>query len=159
MLRALALNLTLLPALIAIGVLPLLHFDFNPMHLRSAHAESVATLEELMRDPQWSPDTLEVIRPSLASAERLAGKFRGDPTVYSARTLSSFIPTGQPGKIALIADAANLMDLTLNPVAVAPPPTDREVVATLRQAATELRQAPIPEPGIGDGGQRRCCGC
>jgi uncharacterized protein len=135
-------------AVIAILVLPLLHFDFNPMHLRSARAESVATLEALMRDPQWSPNTLEVIRPSLAAADRLAARFRGDPTVYGARTLSSLIPTEQPQKLALIADAANLMDLTLNPVAVAPPPTDGEVIESLRRAATELRRAPMADPSL-----------
>ena len=135
-------------AVIAVCALPLLHFDFNPMHLRSAHAESAATLEDLMRDPQWSPNTLEVMRPTLASADRLADRFRDDPTVYSARTLSSFIPAAQPQKIALIADAANLVDLTLNPIAVAPPPTDSEVIESLQRATTELRRAPIRDPAL-----------
>jgi uncharacterized protein len=146
--RALVVGMAAGAAVIATVVLPRLHFDFNPMHLRSAHAESVATLEDLMRDPQWSPNTLEVIRPTLASADRLAARFRSDPTVYGARTLSSFIPTEQPQKLALIADAANLMDLTLNPVAVAPPPTDLQVIQSLRRAATELRQAPIADPTL-----------
>jgi uncharacterized protein len=177
---ALALNLTLLPALIALtrapgarvrpphqwltkideyvpahkrlvvglgaasaltcaALLPWLHFDFNPMHLRNPEAESVATLVDLMKDPDRSPNTLEVIRPSLAAADRLARTFRTDPTVYRARTLSSFIPTDQSEKLALIGDAANLLDLTLNPIAVAAPPTDSELIQSLRHAATQLR--------------------
>ena len=168
MFTALALNLTLLPALIGLGrprgaadrpgaqlamidayvlghrklvvgtgavtalicaaLLPLVRFDFNPLHLRSATVESVATLVDLMRDPDRSPNSLEMIRPSLRAADELAAVFRKDPAVYSAHTLSNFIPTGQPEKLALIADAADLMDFTLNPLEVAPPPTDEEVI-------------------------------
>jgi uncharacterized protein len=176
---ALALNLTLLPALIALtrapgarvrpphewltkvdeyvpahkrlvvalgaaaalacaALLPWLHFDFNPMHLKNPNAQSVATLLDLMKDPDRSPNTLEVIRPSLAAADRLARTFRADPNVYRARTLSSFIPTHQSEKLALLGDAANLLDLTSNPIAVAPPPTDAELIESLRHAATQL---------------------
>ena len=135
-------------AVICAALLPLLHFDFNPMHLRNADSESVATLSSLMKDPDESPNTLEIIRPNLAAAARLAGTFRDDPTVYGVRTLSSFIPADQPAKIAAIADAANLMDFTLNPVAVAPPPSDGQVVDSLRLAATKLRQASLADPGL-----------
>jgi hypothetical protein len=38
-------------AVICAALLPLVRFDFNPMHLRSTEAESVATLLDLMRDP------------------------------------------------------------------------------------------------------------
>jgi uncharacterized protein len=135
-------------AVISALLLPLLHFDFNPMHLRNSGVESVATLADLMKDPELSPNTLEVIQPNLAAADRLAGIFRRDPTVHGARTLSSFIPAGQPEKIALIADAANLMDFTLNPVAVAPQPSDSDVIASLQSAATQLRQASIADPAV-----------
>jgi hopanoid biosynthesis associated RND transporter like protein HpnN len=134
--------------LISAALLPLLHFDFNPIHLRSSQAESVATLVDLMRDPDQSPNTLEVIRPDLAQANQLAARFRADPTVHSARTLSSFIPTDQPEKIALIADAANLLDLTLNPVDIATPPTDAELIASLNRTATKLRQARTQDPAL-----------
>jgi len=146
--RRLVLGTAFVAALISAALLPLVRFDFNPIHLRSSHVESVATLVDLMRDPELSPNTLEVIRPDLAAADRLAARFRADPTVYSARTLSNFIPGGQPEKIALIADTADLLDLTLNPVEVAPPPTDAEVVASLTRAAGKLRQASIEDPSL-----------
>ena len=135
-------------AVISAMLLPLLHFDFNPMHLRNSGVESVATLSDLMKDPDESPNTMEVIQPNLAAADRLAGIFRSDPTVYAARTLSSFIPSDQAQKIALIGDAANLMDLTLNPVAVAAPPSDPEVIGSLHSAAMQLRQASIADPAL-----------
>jgi uncharacterized protein len=135
-------------ALICAALLPLLHFDFNPMHLRNPDSEAVATLADLMGDPNLTPNTLEVIEPNLAAADRLARAFRSDPTVYGTRTLSSFIPTQQPEKLALIADAANLMNLTLNPVVVAPPPTDLEVIDSLNRAATKLRQTSFADPSL-----------
>jgi uncharacterized protein len=131
-------------AAICTALLPLVHFDFNPMHLRSSKVESVATLVDLMRDRDRTPNTLEVIRPDLAAADRLAARFSADPLVFSARTLSSFVPAEQPAKLALIADAASLLDLTLNPLAVAAPPTDAEVIDSLNRAAAKLGQAADP---------------
>jgi len=139
--RRLVLGVAVLAATISVAVLPLMQFDFNPIHLRSSRVESVATLVDLMRDPDLSPNTLEDIRPSLAAADQLAAAFTTDPTVYSAHTLSSFIPGGQAEKIALISDAANLMDFTLSPLAVAVPPTDAQVSDSLKRAAAKLRQA------------------
>jgi len=142
-------------ALICAALLPLVHFDFNPLHLRSPQTESVATLIDLMGDPELSPNTLEIIRPNLAAADQLAASFRSDSTVYKAHTLSSFIPASQPEKLARIADAADLMDLTLNPAALAPPSTDTETVDALKQAAAKLRQASIEDPTLGPEDARR----
>jgi uncharacterized protein len=146
--RGLVVGAGAVAALISAALLPLVRFDFNPIHLRSGAAESVATLVDLMRDPDRSPNTLEVIRPNLAAADQLAAILRRDPTVYDALTLSSFIPGAQPEKLALIADAANLLELTLNPLEVATPPTDPEAIASLRRAAAKLRQTPIDDPAL-----------
>ena len=146
--RVLVVGTGAVAALLSAALLPRLHFDFNPIHLRSTGVESVATLVDMMRDPDRSPNTLEVIRPNLAAADRLAETFRHDRSVYSARTLSSFIPTGQPEKITLITDAANLIDLTLNPLEVAAPPSDAELIDSLSRAAAKLRQAKIEDPSL-----------
>jgi uncharacterized protein len=146
--RIFVVGLGVLAAMICAALLPQVRFDSNPMHLRSGATESVATLLDLARDPDESPNTLEIIRPSLAAADQLAANFRTHPTVYSAHTLSSFIPTGQSEKIALIADAASILDLTLNPVETAMPPTDAEVVESLYRAAVNLRQASFEDPAL-----------
>jgi hopanoid biosynthesis associated RND transporter like protein HpnN len=138
--RGLVVGTGAVAALVSALLLPQVHFDFNPIHLRSSKVESVSTLTDLMHDPDRSPNTLEVIRPSLAAADQLAAIFRTDPTVHAAHTLSNFIPTAQPEKIALIADAANLVDLTLNPLEISPPPNDAEVIDSLNRAAAKLRQ-------------------
>jgi uncharacterized protein len=146
--RILVVSIGVLAAVICAALLPLVRFDFNPLHLRSPAAESVATLLDLTSDPDQSPNTLEVIRPTLAAADQLAAIFRTDPTVNRAHTLSSFIPTEQREKIALIADAASIVDLTLNPIEVATPPTDAEVVDSLHRAAVTLHQASIEDPSL-----------
>jgi hopanoid biosynthesis associated RND transporter like protein HpnN len=139
--RRMVIGSALAAAAVSAGLLPLLHFDFNPIHMRSPRAESVSTLFDLMRDPDQSPNTLEVVRPNLAAADQIAAKIRPLAQVSEVRTLSSFVPQDQAAKMAIIADAANLLDLTLNPIMVAPAPSDAEVVTTLNQAAADLRQA------------------
>jgi hopanoid biosynthesis associated RND transporter like protein HpnN len=146
--RRLVLGMGVIAAAISAILLPLLHFDFNPIHLRSAEVESVATLSDLMRDPDQSPNTLEVIRPNLTAADQLAARFRTHPEVSSVRTLSSFIPAGQTEKIALIADAADLLSFTLNPLVVAAPPSDAQVVDSLNRTAANLRRASTDDASL-----------
>jgi hopanoid biosynthesis associated RND transporter like protein HpnN len=146
--RGLVVGSGVVAALISAVLLPRVHFDFNPIHLRSSEVESVSTLTDLMHDPDRSPNTLEVIRGSLAAADQLAAMFRTDPTVHAAHTLSSFIPSAQPAKIALIADAANLVDLTLNPLEISPPPTDREVIDSLHRASAKLTQVSTEDAAL-----------
>lgn len=141
--RRLVIGSALTAAAVSAALLPFLHFDFNPIHLRSAKVESVSTLLDLMRDPDQTPNTIEAIRPNLAAADQLAARVRTLPEVADARTLSSFVPQDQAQKIAIISDAASLLDLTLNPIAVAPPPTDAEVVDSLNQTAAALRAAAV----------------
>ena len=63
------------------------------------------------------------------------------PEVGSARSIDSFIPKDQPAKLALIADANMLLDVTLNPLMPAPPADDGETIAALQRAATAIRTA------------------
>jgi hypothetical protein len=128
-------------AVVCAALLPLLRFDFNPIHLRNPKTESVETFFDLMRDPNYAPDTLEVARPNLAAAQALAARAARLPEVAGARTLADFVPTDQPAKLAAITDAASLLDLTLDPIVVAPAPSDAEVVQSLATTAAALRQA------------------
>jgi hypothetical protein len=63
------------------------------------------------------------------------------PEVASARTLSSFVPSDQEPKLAAIRDASDLMSFSLDPPMVSPPPSDQEVIASLRVTAAALRGA------------------
>jgi uncharacterized protein len=115
-----------------------LPFDANPMNLRSRSVESVATFLDLAKTPETSPTTIDVLAPSLAEADSLAARLAGLPEVARAVTLSTFLPDDQEAKLALIRDAALLLDSVVNPTAL-PPPTDAENIEALRAAAGALR--------------------
>ena len=116
-------------------------FDFNPLDLRSAKTESVSTILDLMRDPQTSPNTIDVLAPSLDAAKALAAKLSAIPQVGQAITLNDFVPDDQPRKLKLISDANMLLDATINPFAIKPAPDDGEIVASLNTTAAALRNA------------------
>jgi hopanoid biosynthesis associated RND transporter like protein HpnN len=122
------------------ALLPLLQFDFNPIHLRDPKSQSVSTLYDLMADADSTPDTLEAVQPNLPAAQALAKRVQTIPEVDSARTLADFVPADQAPKLASIADAASLLDIALDPIVTSPPPSDAEVVRSLVATAAALRQ-------------------
>jgi len=116
-------------------------FDFDPLNLKDPHSESVSTLFDLMKDPDFSPYTIEVLRPSLQEAEALADQIGKLPEVDHTMTLASFVPDDQDAKLAAISDTAMLLTPTLNPPAVLPPPTDQQILDMLRQTTAGLAAA------------------
>ncbi len=138
-------------AALCAALLPLLSFDFNPIHLRSPKTESVATLLDLLKDPNESPNTLEALRPTLPQAQALGAEVAKLPQVAGARTLADFMPADQPAKLAIIADASTLLELSLDPLVTSPPPSDAEVVQSLNTTAAALRTAAAaPDPADAD---------
>ena len=108
-------GVTLTAVILGLPLLGGLRFDFNPLDLRSKQVESVSTLLDLMRDPDTSPNTIDILAPDLASASALAEKLRRLPEVAKVRTLESFVPKDQDEKLALIDDASFFFENTLNP--------------------------------------------
>jgi hopanoid biosynthesis associated RND transporter like protein HpnN len=127
--------------LISVALLPFVRFDFNPMHLRNAHGEAMSTLNDIIKDPTQTPNTIDVLAPSLAAADRLGDRLGKLPEVAQTITLSSFVPDDQAAKLAAISDAQLLLDPTLNPFELQAAPSDADVVASLRNTAAKLRAA------------------
>ncbi|MEN3975810.1 MMPL family transporter [Emcibacter sp. SYSU 3D8] len=127
----------------SIAGLPLVKFDFNPLHLRDQNGEAVATLHDLMSDPDRTLNTIDVLMPGPDEAAALGKKLAALPEVSQAITISSFVPADQDAKLALIGDTASLLDPTLNPMDAAPPPTDAETAASLSETARSLRTAAV----------------
>ena len=123
----------------SIALLPLVHFDFNPLHLRDPESPAMATLADLTRDPDRTPNTIDVLAPNAAAGSALARRLSALPEVAQVVALGSFVPDDQPAKLALITDAATLLDLTLNPFDVAPQPSDGALASVLAATATRLR--------------------
>ncbi|WP_174292912.1 MMPL family transporter, partial [Sphingomonas bacterium] len=125
----------------SIAALPLVRFDFNPFHLRNQTAPAMAALNDLTRDPDRTPDTIDVLAPDQGSAAVLLQRLSRLHEVRQALSLDSFVPEDQPAKLALVQDASTLLDLTLNPFDVAPPPSDADLRQALTTTATRLRHA------------------
>lgn len=139
--RALVLRVAAIAGVICLILTMFLRFDSNPLDLRSKRAESVATLFDMMNNPQTSPNTINVLAPSLSAANQLADRLNKLPSVAQALTLSTFVPDDQDKKLALISDAGNLLDPTLNPFEVKPAPSDADLVANFKAIAAKLRDA------------------
>ncbi|CAG4918125.1 hopanoid transporter HpnN [Paraburkholderia saeva] len=137
--------------IVIVGALPLLlhlRFDFNPLHLKDPHTESMATLLSLQDAPEASVNNVHVLAPSLAAADTMATKLSALPEVGRVTTLDTFVPADQPQKLEAIASAAQqlLPALTQTP---APPSTDANRVAALKRTASQLALAAEDHPGPG----------
>jgi len=139
--RRLVLQLFGLSMLLSIASLFWVRFDFNPLHLRNPTFEAMATLSELVADPDRDPNTIDILTPDLPAAQALAAKLSTLPEVGHAITAASFVPDDQAPKLAAIGNAQALLDFSLNPFAPALPPSDAETIAALRHTAQGLRQA------------------
>jgi len=133
----------------SIAMLPLVRFDFNPLHLRDPKGEAMSTVLEIMRDPAQTPNAIDALARDIPAADALAKRLSALPEVAQAITLSSFVPEDQDAKLAAIADAQFLLDPTLNPLEVAPPPSDAETVQAMRDTAAKLRTAAVQAPAAG----------
>jgi uncharacterized protein len=134
-------GLTLTAVILGLPLLAGLRFDFNPLDLRSKKVESVSTLLDLMRDPDASPNTIDVLEPDLASASALAEKLSGLKEVAKVRTLESFVPKDQDEKLALIDDASFFFENTLTPDQVDAAPTPAETLEAINKTAADLSGA------------------
>ena len=119
-------------AVLGAGLLPYLRFDSDPLHTKVATTEAMLTLRDLMDSPLTSPYSADIMAPSRAAADALAGRLGKLPDVADVLTLSSFVPTDQPAKLALVQDAAALLAPTL----ARRPPAAPVTLADLRLAAT-----------------------
>ncbi|MEX3635759.1 MMPL family transporter [Paraburkholderia sp. BR14320] len=137
--------------IVVIGATPLLahlRFDFNPLHLKDPHTESMATLLSLKDSPEAAVNNVQALAPSLADADAMAERLRKLPEVGRVNTLSTFVPAEQQQKMMLIARAAQqlLPALQQQP---APQATDAVRVAALKRAANQLSLAAEDHPGPG----------
>jgi len=134
-------GVTLAATVLGLPLLAGLRFDFNPLNLRAQDTESIATLLELMHDPDNSPNTIEVLKSDLVQASALAARLRQLPEVGRVLTLQSFVPEDQEAKLALIEDANFFLQNTLNPDQIDGEPTSAETEAALDNLIHDLSDA------------------
>ncbi len=132
----------------SIATLPLVRFDFNPLHLRDPDAPAMKMLNDLLRDPARTPNTLTVLAANVDEANHIAERLNKLVEVRDAVTVDSLIPAGQAEKLALIEDAALLLDSTINPFDLAPPTDDATTVAGIAASAAQLRRLAAANSGV-----------
>lgn len=151
--RSTVLGITAVLALISVALLPKLNFDFNPLNLMDPHTEAVSVMMELMKNPDTTPNTIDILEPSLQKAGETADKLGKLPEVSRAVTLLSYIPEDQPQKLEILHDTASLLGPTLDPPHVQPAPSYAETRAALAKAAGALRA--VAPPGEKDAPEAR----
>ncbi len=132
-------------AVIAAAALPWLHFDFNPLDLQSKKDAAVATLFDLMKDPDSTPYTIEILEPSSAQAQATAKKLDALPEVSHTVTVQSFIPDDQDAKLALLQDARTLLAPSLYPASIRPPASDQAMLSAAQNFAKDVK--PLADKG------------
>ena len=124
--------------MITLAGIPLLFklpFDSNPMHLRSPKVESISTYLDLIKDPETSPNIIDVhgaVRRR--RAERWPKAACKLPSVAKVIDINTFVPPDQDQKLATIAETAQLLGPVLNPGRKPPPPTDADNVKAIKEA-------------------------
>jgi hopanoid biosynthesis associated RND transporter like protein HpnN len=140
----------IITGIIIIGALPLLyflHFDFNPLHLKDPHSESMATLATLSDAPDTGVNDVNVLSDAAHAAE-VSKRLSLVPEVGRVVTLANFIPEDQPAKLAAIGKAR----LALAPVLDQPQAanaSDGQRVAAINNAAMALNNAALDHEGDG----------
>lgn len=132
---------------LCVALLPRVSFDFDPLHLKNAGNESVATALDLMNDPTTSPYSIQVLAPSLDAARQLAGRLAQLPEVAQVVDAESYIPEDQDQKLAIIADMGMLLGPTLFPPQTLPAPSDAEIVKAMAACRDALRRVAGNAPG------------
>jgi len=140
--------------LIGLPALAKLDFDFDPLHLRPAASESVATIRELSRDPNAAVNAAQVLAGSPQDAAAAAKRLAALPEVAQVRTLDTFVPGDQDRKLPLLQRAATALRAALER-AEKPAPSDAENVAALRAGAAQLRDVAGDAKGPGADAARR----
>ena len=100
-------------------------------------------------------NVMEVLAASPDAAAAAAKKLSMLPQVGQARTIDTFVPEGQPGKIAAIKSAADKLDAVLNPSQRPAPPTDADNIAALKSGAENLLLLADAVPGPGGDAAKR----
>jgi hopanoid biosynthesis associated RND transporter like protein HpnN len=146
---------TLLIAVAGLPLLYFLHFDFNPINLRSPKVESIATFLDLRKDPNTGANAINVMTNSEVDAKKIEEKLAKVPEVLRVMSLDSFVPEDQPPKLKLIAQGAKLLNPALNPDSIDAPPSDQENVDSLKGSAENLRRTAGDNKGPGAVASRR----
>lgn len=127
-------------ALIGLVIASQVRFDFDPLDLKNPKSESVATMFDVMRDPDSDAYAAQILAPSLEEAQKRAAEFDKLPETDHTMTVASFVPEDQDTKLKMIADTFGLLASSYT-LPHQPTATDEDNMNAIRNAASTLHQA------------------
>ena len=128
-------------AVLGLALLPRIAFDSDPLHTKNPNTEAMRTLADLMASPLTNPYSADILVASSAAADALVAPLRALPLAADVLTLSSFVPTDQPAKLALLADAQDVLGASLTPRSPPAPVSAEDVRQAARSAASGIGRA------------------
>ncbi|HTC11494.1 MAG TPA: MMPL family transporter [Acetobacteraceae bacterium] len=128
-------------ALLALAVSPRLSFDSDPLHTKNPNTEAMRTLRDLMDSPLTNPYSIDILSPNIADAATLATKLEKLSTVSQVISLQSFVPEDQQAKLALIADADDILAPTLQAPSKVAPVTPEQIRLAAKTALSQIDPA------------------
>ena len=126
---------------LALALAPRLTFDSDPLDTQSPNTEAMRALRDLMNQPLSNPYSIDVLASNVGVAPALAARLRQLPTVSKVLTIESFVPDEQSAKLALIADAADILTPSLLPPSDPRPATPSEIRTTAESALAQINPA------------------
>ena len=114
----------------ALATAPAMRFDDNPLNLRDASGEAVATYRDLLADSATAPWTLDALAGDAVEAASLARRAERLVEVDGTVSIADFVPSDQARKLAAIEELELLLGLELE---LAGP--GRELTASERREA------------------------
>ena len=130
---------------ISLVLLSQVRFDFNPLNMKDPNTESVATFLDMLKDPNTTPYTIDVLTANLSQAKEVAAKVEKLPLVDKAVTLDSFVPDDQDEKLAIISDMVLVLQPLVTPSQVTAPTPEEERQA-LEKFQKKLRETSEKNP-------------
>lgn len=125
----------------AVGLSPMLQFDSDPLATKNPNTEAMRTLRDLINNPVTNPYTIDVLTPNAAAASALGDKLDAVPSVDGVISINSFVPSDQPKKLAVIADANTILAPTLSARGPAAPVTAEQIRMAARAALGQIDPA------------------
>ena len=98
----------------------------------------MSTFKELSQDPLMNADLMEVLTASPDAAADVAKRLSALPQVGQARTIDTFVPEGQAGKIVAVKSTADKTRWRLEPVERPAARTNADNIEALKSGTQNL---------------------
>jgi uncharacterized protein len=114
-------------------------FDANPLDTIDPHSEAMRTLSTLLDNPATIPFYADTLTPNLAAARTMAAKLSKLPEVAGVISGATFVPEQQTEKLAMLAQAQNILAPTLLASNTpAPPVTAQDIRASMAKTRAAI---------------------